>query len=195
LKGVPKGAPFFVSCCCQRNLIRMKSAAATRNLGIGLLAVLSMLALVTCGGPSGIPNGPFEAKVKRVVDGDTIVVSVNGDTERVRYIGVDTPESVKPNTPVQCYAKAASRLNEELVGGKTVILTPGPEQRDRYGRLLAYVRTKEGIDVNRELISRGAARTLEIAPNTRRADEFSVLEAKARNEQEGLWGLCASAQN
>jgi micrococcal nuclease len=173
----------------------VKNRIDTRHLGIGLLAVLSAFALVTCGGGKGIPDGPFEAKVKRVVDGDTIVVSVNGNNERVRYIGVDTPESVKPNTPVECYAKVASRLNEEMVGGKTVILTPGPEQRDRYGRLLAYVRTKEGIDVNRELISRGAARTLEIAPNTQRASEFSVLEAKARNEQAGLWGLCGSAQN
>jgi micrococcal nuclease len=173
----------------------MDSSINIRHLGVGLLAVLSVFALVTCGGKNAIPDGPFEAKVKRVVDGDTIVVSVNGNTERVRYIGVDTPESVKPNTPVQCYAKAASHLNEELVGGKTVILTPGTEQRDRYGRLLAYVRTKEGLDVNMAMISRGAARTLEIAPNTERAYEFSVLESKARNEQAGLWGVCASAQN
>jgi len=192
---VPKGAPFSVSGCCQRKFPLVKNRIDTRHLGIGLLAVLSASALVTCGGGNGIPDGPFEAKVKRVVDGDTIVVSVNGNNERVRYIGVDTPESVKPNTPVECYAKVASRLNEEMVGGKTVILTPGPEQRDRYGRLLAYVRTKDGLDVNRELISRGAARTLEIAPNTQRANEFSVLEAKARNEQAGLWGLCGSAQN
>lgn len=159
------------------------------------MAILSAVALATCGGEASTPSGPFEAKVVRVVDGDTIVVEANGNKERVRYIGVDTPESVKPNTPVECYAKVASHLNEELVGGKTVVLTPGSEQRDRYGRLLAYVRTKDGVDVNRELIARGAAKTLEITPNTQRADEFSVLEAKARNEQAGMWGVCAYAHN
>ncbi len=159
------------------------------------MAILSAVALATCGGEASTPSGPFEAKVVRVVDGDTIVVEANGNKERVRYIGVDTPESVKPNTPVECYAKVASHLNEELVGGKTVVLTPGSEQRDRYGRLLAYVRTKDGVDVNRELIARGAAKTLEIAPNTQRAYEFSVLEAKARNEQAGMWGVCAYAHN
>lgn len=172
----------------------MRSSLGIRHLGLALLALLSLFALVTCGGRS-IPDGPFEAQVVRVVDGDTIVVNYDGNKERVRYIGVDTPESVKPNTPVQCFAKAASHLNEQLVAGKTVILTPGAEQRDRYGRLLAYVRTKDGLDVNRELLARGAARTLEIAPNTQRAYEFSTLEAKARYEQAGLWGLCASAQN
>ena len=162
--------------------------------GLLVLGVLLTLALTTCGG-SGIPNGPFEAKVVRVIDGDTIVVEYKGSTERVRYIGVDTPESVKPNTPVQCYAKIASHLNESLVGGKTVVITPGSEQRDRYGRLLAYVSTKEGVDVNRELIARGAAKTLEIAPNTQRAPEFRELEANARNEQAGMWGVCPYAQN
>ena len=191
---MPKGTPFFVSGAYAHRFQIVRSSLGIRHIGLALLALLSTFALVTCGS-SGTPDGPFEAQVVRVVDGDTIVVSYSGRTDRVRYIGVDTPESVKPNTPVQCYAKAASHLNEQLVGGKRVILTPGQEQRDRYGRLLAYVRTKDGLDVNRELLARGAARTLEIAPNTQRAYEFSDLEAKARYEQAGLWGLCAPAQN
>ncbi|MCX6393927.1 MAG: thermonuclease family protein [Solirubrobacterales bacterium] len=167
-----------------------------RTAGILLLAALTALAIasLSCGG-SAIPNGPFNAEVVRVVDGDTIIVDYEGSTERVRYIGVDTPESVKPNTPVQCYAKAASHLNESLVGGQRVTLTPGTEPRDRYGRLLAYVKTERGLDVNAALLSAGAAKTMSISPNTEKATEYADLEAKARNKQAGLWGLCADAQN
>jgi len=167
-----------------------------RTAGILLLLVLTALAVgsLTCGG-SKVPDGPFTARVVRVVDGDTIIVDYQGSTERVRYIGVDTPESVKPNTPVQCYAKAASHLNESLVAGHSVTLTPGAEPRDRYGRLLAYVTTDSGTDVNAALLIAGAARTMTISPNTEKATEYAALEAKARNKQAGLWGLCADAQN
>ena len=79
------------------------------------------------------------ARVERVVDGDTIVVRLDGRSERVRYIGVDTPESVKPGVRVQCFAKAAAAENRRLVLGRDVRLTYDAEARDRYGRLLAYV--------------------------------------------------------
>src|SRR5437763_6436018 len=94
------------------------------------------------GGDGGTP-GPgqaVDATVVRVVDGDTIKVRLAGGAlERVRYIGVDTPESVKPGTPVQCYAEAASAFNHRLVAGRAVRLVADVEARDRYGRLLAYV--------------------------------------------------------
>ena len=93
--------------------------------------------------PSGgdVLAGGRTARVVRVVDGDTIKVRLDGSggTERVRYIGIDTPESVKPGTPVQCFAKAASHANERLVAGRSVRLEGDVEPRDRYGRLLAYV--------------------------------------------------------
>src|SRR4051812_47915545 len=96
------------------------------------------------------------ATVQRVVDGDTIVVRVDGRSERVRYIGMDTPESVKPGTPAQCFAKAASAENKKLVQGQRVKLVPDAEARDRYGRLLAYVyRQRDGLFVNAELVRRG----------------------------------------
>jgi micrococcal nuclease len=130
--------------------------------------------------------------VVRVVDGDTIVVRRNGAEERVRYIGIDTPESVKPNTPVQCYAKKASAENERLVAGRTVRLAGDAEARDRYGRTLAYVtRVDDGLFVNAELVRRGFATTLTIAPNVRFASRFAALARDARRTGRGLWGACS----
>src|SRR3954462_11915344 len=97
----------------------------------------------------GEPGAPGEATVTRGVDGDTVHVAIGGADETVRYIGIDTPESVKPNTPVQCFAKAASAANERLVAGREVTLVSDVEGRDRYGRLLAYVyRRPDGLFVN-----------------------------------------------
>ncbi|HVW18379.1 MAG TPA: thermonuclease family protein [Solirubrobacteraceae bacterium] len=130
--------------------------------------------------------------VLRVVDGDTIVVrAAGGGSERVRYIGIDTPESVEPGTPVQCWAKRAGELNDELIGGRRVRLVIGAEPRDRYGRTLAYVyREPDGLFVNAELLRRGAARTLTIAPNDRYAGRFAALAADARRAGRGLWSAC-----
>jgi micrococcal nuclease len=131
------------------------------------------------------------AVVQRVVDGDTIVVRVDGRTERVRYIGMDTPESVKPGTPVQCYAKAAAKENRALVAGQKVRLVSDAEARDRYGRLLAYVyRADDGLFVNAELVRRGYARPLTIPPNVAHASEFRRLAATARRAGRGLWSRC-----
>src|SRR3954467_6321127 len=100
------------------------------------------------GGAGGSEGGVV--RVQRVVDGDTIVLAGG---ERVRYIGVDTPESVKPGTPVQCFAKAASHFNARLVEGKRVRLRYDAEHQDRYGRTLAYVyREADGLFVNAELV-------------------------------------------
>jgi micrococcal nuclease len=131
------------------------------------------------------------AEVVRVVDGDTIRVRLDGRTERVRYIGVDTPESVKPGTPVQCFAEAASSLNRRLVEGRTVRLVADVEARDRYGRLLAYVyRRPDGLFVNAELARRGYARPLTIPPDVRFAERFQALADAARRARRGLWAAC-----
>ena len=95
------------------------------------------------------------ARVLRVVDGDTILVRLDGRRERLRYIGIDTPESVAPDRPVECYGPAAAEENRRLVGGRTVTLTADEERRDRFGRLLAYVRVGD-LFVNGELVRRGA---------------------------------------
>ena len=133
----------------------------------------------------------LHGQVVRVVDGDTIQVRLDGGaTERVRYIGIDTPESVKPGTPVQCFAKKASHFNAGLVAGRDVTLKTDAEERDRYGRLLAYVYAGPEF-VNRELVARGYARTLTIPPNVAHADEFAALARRAREAGLGLWRACS----
>lgn len=137
------------------------------------------------------PGGSASARVERVVDGDTVVVEVGGREERVRYLGVDTPESVKPNAPVECWGRNASALNTQLVAGDEVSLRFDRELRDRYDRLLAYVyRADDGLFVNARLVRDGAARTLSIAPNTAHAAELAHLQSAARAARRGLWGHC-----
>jgi micrococcal nuclease len=145
----------------------------------------------TGGGGASPPSSSGTAHVVRVVDGDTILVSLGGRDERVRYIGVDTPETVKPRTPVQCFGKKASAYNHRLVEGRDVRLQFDAEERDRYGRLLAYVyRARDGLFVNAELVRRGYAATLTIAPNVRFAERFRQLAAAAREAGLGLWSAC-----
>lgn len=138
------------------------------------------------------PAGPGPAHVVHVTDGDTIVVRLaSGRRERVRYIGMDTPESVKPGTPVQCYAKAAARANRGLVAGRDVVLVPDAERRDRYGRLLAYVyRSEDKLFVNAELVRRGFAKPLTIPPNVAHERLFRRLAREARARGAGLWSHC-----
>jgi micrococcal nuclease len=157
-----------------------------------LVMVAVAIAVLALGGGK-LAGGAREdaARVVRVVDGDTIVVSEGGRTERVRYIGVDTPESVKPGTPVQCFAKAASSANRRLVEGRRVRLVHDAEARDRYGRRLAYVyRASDGLFVNAELVRRGYARPLAIRPNVAHATELRRLAFTARRAGKGLWSRC-----
>jgi micrococcal nuclease len=123
--------------------------------------------------------------VTRVVDGDTIVV---GD-ERVRLIGVDTPESVKPGSPVECFAREASAFLERLVEGRRVRLERDAEARDRYGRLLAYVHRGE-LFVNAELVRRGYASVATFPPNVRHVDTLLRAQREARSARRGLWSAC-----
>lgn len=146
------------------------------------------------GGSDGAlgPGGAASARLERVVDGDTIVAQVDGREERVRYIGIDTPETVKPNTAVQCFGPQAHDLNARLLGraGAQLTLRFDRELRDSYGRLLAYVFRPDGTFVNARLVAAGAARTLAIAPNTARAAQLSELQHAARASGRGLWGAC-----
>jgi len=157
------------------------------------VAVAALLAGRSTSGGSGEParGSTLHGRVVKVTDGDTIHVLLDsGQEERVRYIGIDTPESVKPDTPVQCYAEKASHYNASLVAGRNVTLKLDAEQRDRYGRLLAYVYAG-GTFVNRALVERGYARTLTIPPNVAHADEFARLAGRARSAGVGLWHACA----
>jgi micrococcal nuclease len=146
--------------------------------------LLLTLLLTGCGGD--VRNA---ARVERVVDGDTIVVRVDGRSERVRYIGVDTPESVKPGVRVQCFAKSAAKENAKLVLGRDVRLEYDAEARDRYGRLLAYV-WRGDLLVNAELVRLGYGKPLEIAPNLAHAPQLRELAAAAKRGRRGLWSRC-----
>jgi micrococcal nuclease len=157
--------------------------------------ILVVLLAAGYGWARGIGGGSSSttqtARVLRVVDGDTILVAVGGRQERVRYIGVDTPETVKPDTPVQCFGKRASAENHRLVDGREVRLVADAEARDRYGRLLAYVyRAGDGLFVNEALVRGGYATTLTIAPNVRFAERFAAVAGQARDAGRGLWSAC-----
>lgn len=129
-------------------------------------------------------------RVVRAVDGDTLEVALDGGAiETVRLIGVDTPETVKPDTPVQCFGPRASAFEHRAVEGHRVQLLIGVEPRDVYGRLLAYVWI-DGRFLEAELLRRGLARTLTFHPNDRFAPRFERLEQKAASAGKGLWNAC-----
>jgi micrococcal nuclease len=161
------------------------------TLGSCLLLVVAAL-LILRPWEGGEDRGPAaaDALVVRAVDGDTIEARVGGEVEDVRYIGVDTPETVKPGAPVQCFGPRASAFNHHLVEGRRVRLVFGVERRDDYGRLLAYVRLGRRF-VNAELVRRGLARSLTIPPNDRFAPLFRRLELRAARAGRGLWGACS----
>jgi micrococcal nuclease len=159
---------------------------------IGSAILLVVVALVVLRPwEDGENEGPRAATalVTRVVDGDTIEARIDGEVEDVRYIGVDTPETVKPGAPVQCFGPRASALNHRLVEGRRVRLVFGVERRDPYGRLLAYVYLGRRF-VNAALVRRGLARTLTIPPNARFAPRLRRLELAAARAGRGLWGAC-----
>lgn len=156
-----------------------------------LLLIAVLLILRPWEHRGGNDEGPAsaEAFVTRVIDGDTIEARINGALEDVRYIGVDTPETVKPDTPVQCFGPRASAFNHRLVEHRRVHLVFGVERRDIYGRLLAYVYLGRRF-VNATLARRGLARTLTIPPNDRFAALFARLQLGAARAGRGLWGVC-----
>lgn len=127
-----------------------------------------------------------EGTVVNVDDGDTIDVRLGDRIERVRYIGMDAPEVPHYGVGGARGGEAAARLNRSLVGGRRVRLELDVEQRDHYGRLLAYIWV-DGVMINVELVRRGYARALRIPPNVRYQRAFAAAEAEARAARRGLW--------
>lgn len=139
------------------------------------------------------PKPLVQATVSRVVDGDTVEVALtDGSTEKVRLIGVDTPETVHPTRGEEPYGKQASDFVKEHFAGQLVLLETDVEERDRYGRLLAYMYLPNGIMVNALLVDEGYAQMATFPPNVRYVEVFHAFQTSAREGNLGLWGL---AQN
>jgi micrococcal nuclease len=130
--------------------------------------------------------------VSHFVDGDTITVNMNGKDEKVRFIGVDTPETHKPNTPVQCYGPAAAAFTKNTIGTQKVRLEADPKDtdRDRYGRLLRYVYLPDGTLLNEQLIKQGYGFYYPYFPFTKKT-EFAADQQSAMAGHKGLWGNCS----
>ncbi|TSC53434.1 MAG: micrococcal nuclease [Parcubacteria group bacterium LiPW_39] len=125
-------------------------------------------------------------KVTRVIDGDTIEIEGG---ERVRYIGIDTPETVDPRQPVQCFGIEASKKNKDLVEGKMVRLEKDITDRDKYNRLLRYVWVGD-LFVNLELVKQGFAYSYSYPPDIKYQDQLVKVQQEAREAKRGLWDAC-----
>ena len=167
---------------------------APRRLLVGLVLCLAVLAGACARGDAAddAADEPGVARVERVVDGDTLRVRIAGRREAVRLIGIDTPESVRPGTPVECFAKeAARRLGELAPPGTRVRLERDVEARDRYGRLLAYAyRRHDGLFLNLALAHEGYAEVATYPPNVAHTADFRAAVADARAAGRGLWSAC-----
>lgn len=181
---------------------RMRSGPPVprRPLALALLLLAALAVPAACGAGRAAapapdspcvresPRPPAEAgrvRVRRVVDGDTFVTARG---ERVRLLGVNTPESVDPRRPVQRYGKEAAAFSRRLLGGRSVLLAPGRTPRDRYGRTLAWVWLEDGRFVNAELVRLGYAQVYTFPDNPDHARLLVLCQREAREAGRGLWG-------
>ena len=173
------GATFFVGVCIVLALtgcLRAETTPAGDDRGQGAR-----------------PAAAVTARVVRAIDGDTIEVELDGRRSRVRYIGLNTPESVDPNRPVECFGKEASARNRTLVEGRVVRLERDSSDTDDYGRLLRYVWVENGgreVLVNEVLVREGFARSRTYRPDVARQQQLDAAQRAARNEGRGLWSAC-----
>lgn len=172
---------------------------------LAVLVILASLVFVSAGCdaprflpsqqlPTATPPTPAlatEASVVRVIDGDTIEVDIGGTLYKVRYIGINTPETVHPTRGEEPYGKEASAKNRELVDGKVVRLERDVSEADKYGRLLRYVWVGD-LFVNAELVRLGYAQVVTYPPDVKYQDLFLQLQREAREAGRGLWGTQAA---
>ena len=146
-------------------------------------------------GQKVVASQPGLYTIDHFIDGDTIAISMNGRSESVRMIGVDTPETHKPNAPVQCYGPAAAAFTKNLIGSQKVRLESDPDSqdRDRYDRLLRYVYTADGQMVETALIQGGYGFAYIDFPFTKK-QEFIQDQQAAQSTNKGLWGNCSPFQ-
>lgn len=169
----------------RRNLVGLLILAATFWLGGQKPAWVGHARQLAARGQPGL------YAVTAFVDGDTIAVDMNGKAEKVRLIGVDTPETHKPDTPVQCYGPAAAAFTKQAIGGQKVRLVSDPlsTDRDRYDRLLRYVYLPDDTNLDEKLIQEGYGFYYPYFPFTK-SERFAVDERAAQAANKGLWGSC-----
>ena len=154
---------------------------------VALVAVMG-LATAACASEK---LDPGVAKVIRVVDGDTLEVELDTGRERVRLLGIDTPETVHPSKPVECFGpEASARMKQLAPPGTELRLERDAELRDRFGRLLAHAYLPDGTFINLSMVADGFATTLFIDPNRAHRQALSAAEADARQQGLGLWSAC-----
>lgn len=159
--------------------------AATQQLAHSTAPVNDTPATST---PAPAPDGYVH--VARVIDGDTI--ELDGGA-RVRYLGIDTPETVDPRKAVMCFGHEASAYNRALVEGQNVKLVADIENTDKYNRLLRYIYLPDGTFVNLKLVTEGYARAYTYPPNIAHAKQFVTAQHDAQAADRGLWGACAKS--
>lgn len=160
-----------------------------RATGDGVTVVSPIIGAGGSGGVQGQVAVLQAAQVISVVDGDTIHVLIAGERYTVRYIGMDTPETVDPRRPVGCFGAEASAENKRLVEGKTVGLEKDVSETDRFGRLLRYVYISD-VMVNEALVRNGYAAATSYPPDVKYQERFLAAEREARDAGRGLWGAC-----
>jgi micrococcal nuclease len=153
---------------------------------------IAVAPMAGCSGGASDPVAGDRATVVRVIDGDTVDVAIGPATERVRLLGIDAPESVAPDVPIQCYGpEAATALAQLLPEGTEVRISRDEEARDRFGRLLLYLhRSEDGLFVNEWLVATGHAAAVSYEPNTTHEITLYRAERRATAERVGLWGSC-----
>jgi endonuclease YncB( thermonuclease family) len=154
-----------------------------------LIVVVLVLLAAAAGGTLALESRGDDGRVQRIVDGDTLIVRVEGKDERVRLIGIDTPEV----SPSECGNRAATQALADLADGRRVrlISDSSQDERDRYGRLLAYVETQGGTDVGEEVLRRGWARVYVFDRPFARVSRYRAAASDARRAGRGLSSACA----
>ena len=163
------------------------SLSSEEALPLSPSQVADVAASVDASSTPPLPQNTYA--VAKVIDGDTISIIKNGETVTLRLIGLDTPETVDPRKPVQCFGKAASDKAKELLTGKNVRLETDASQGtfDKYGRTLAYVFLPSGTNFNEYMIAEGYGHEYTYDLPYKYQEEFKAAESRAQEEKRGLW--------
>ena len=163
----------------------------TRDNALHILVAIGLSLLASCSS-GAITENKVLVTILTVIDGDTVDIEIDGRTERVRLIGVNTPETKHPTKPIECFGPEASAYMTQLLPkGTDVRIERDTEARDRYGRMLLYLyRDSDNLFINLDLISRGYGTPMSIEPNTFHRSDFVHAAALAEATNVGLWKAC-----